>query len=167
MPRIPVSLPFPRVPDIRRMLDTRWLHEIDGSDRRRLAIATGLLVLVVVSAGWTMRALGAAFSEEPAVEAASAMPAPEVTGLAPKQRIRVRTDVQPVALQGKHLAPDMTVTISMPDARVATYGPEALSNVTSTGLTLRAIFDVPGTYHVVFRTTAGVTSNEGTIAVSR
>jgi hypothetical protein len=50
---------------------------------------------------------------------------------------------------------------------VATYGSHSITNVTPTGFTLRAIFDVPGTYRLVVRNPDGTRSNEITVPVGK
>ena len=161
---------------VRSYLD-RWMTTLGeaGASRGRmdrtqlahLAVAGVFLLVVLASAAWTIGARLVPPADGQRVEAAEALPAPVLTGLAPRQRLRPRADVQPVALSGRHFLPDMTVTITMPDGRIATYGSEALSNVTPTTLTLRAIFDLPGTYHLTFRTTTGTHSNGAAVAVAR
>ena len=139
-------------------------------DRTRFAhltVAGVFLLVVLVSAAWALGGRLVPPPDEPRVEAAEALPAPVLTGLAPKQRVRPRADVQPVALGGRHFLPDMTVTVTMPDARIATYGSEALTDVTPTTLTLRAIFDLPGTYHLTLRTSTGTHSNDAAVVVAR
>lgn len=132
----------------------------------RAAVATLIVVLVVLSATWTMKSLIGSRGSR-AVEAMAAMPAPVLTGLAPKQRVRTRTDTQPVALIGREFVDQMSVTISTPDDRVATYGSNSITNVTPTRFTLRAVFDVPGTYHLVVRNPDGTRSNEITVPVGK
>ena len=132
----------------------------------RAAVATLIVVLVVLSAAWTMKSLTGSRGSR-AVEALAAMPAPVLTGLAPKQRLRTRTDTQPVALIGREFVDRMNVTISTPDDRMATYGSSSITNVTPTSFTLRAVFDVPGTYHLVVRTPDGTRSNEITVPVGK
>jgi hypothetical protein len=145
-----------------------WLHVL-RHDRNvwRAAVATVIVVAVVVSAAWTMKSLTGARAPQAAEARPAAMPAPVLTGLAPKQRLRTRTDTQPVALTGSHLVDTMSVTISTPDDRMATYGSHSVSNVTATGFTLRAVFDVPGTYRVVVRNPDGTHSNEITLPVGK
>ena len=144
-----------------------WNLRRDATQLAHLAVAGVFLVVVVTAAAWMIGLRVVSPGEVQGVAAAEAQPAPVISGLVPKQRIRPRPDVQPVALQGRHFLPDMTVTITMPDARMATYGAEALSNVSPTRLTLRAIFDMPGTYSLTFRTPTGTHSNEVTVAVTR
>jgi hypothetical protein len=144
-----------------------WNARKDATQLAHLAVAAVFLLVVLTAAAWMIGLRVVSPAEVQGVAAAEAQPAPVVSGLVPKQRIRPRPDVQPVALQGRHFLPDMTVTITMPDARMATYGAEALTNVSSTRLTLRAIFDIPGTYHLTFRTPTGTHSNEVTVAVAR
>jgi hypothetical protein len=142
---------------------------LDRTDVGRLAVAGTLALIVILSAAWRIGAgLLAPVDDRGTVEAAAAdTPAPVVSGLAPKQRIRPRADVQPVEIRGRHFASGMTLTITMPDARIATYGPEALTNVKPASLTLRAIFDMPGTYHLAFRTRTGTRSNDVPVVVGR
>jgi hypothetical protein len=147
-----------------RSIDLRAL--LHDRNAWRAATATAIVVLVVLSATWTMKILTGARQPQ-AAEAMAAMPAPVLTGLAPKQRLRTRTDTQPVAFSGTHLVDQMSVTISAPDDRVATYGSHSITNVTPTGFTLRAIFDVPGTYHLVVRNPDGTRSNEITVPVGK
>lgn len=148
------------------------LQQMDRTDAGRVVLAGSLALIVLVSAAWRIGAhLLEPVDEQVTVEAAAETPAeapaPVVSGLAPKQRIRPRGDAQPVEIRGRHFLRDMSLTVTMPDARVATYGPEALSNVTPTKLTLRAIFDMPGTYHLVFRTPTGTRSNDTAVVVTR
>ncbi len=147
-----------------RYLD--WRALLHDRNAWRAATATAIVVLVVVSATWTMRILTGA-REPQAAEAMTAMPAPVLTGLAPKQRLRTRTDTQPVAFAGSHLVAQMSVTISTPDSRMATYGSSSISNVTPTGFTLRAVFDVPGSYDLLVRNPDGTRSNEISIPVAK
>jgi len=168
---------MPRLDDLVRSFLDRWLTTLgeawasrvrmDRTQLAHLAVAGVFLLVVLASAAWTIGARLVPPADGQRVQAAEALPAPVLTGLAPRQRIRPRADVQPVALGGRHFLPDMTITITMPDARIATYGSEALSNVTPTTLTLRAIFDVPGTYRLAFRTSTGTHSNDVTVTVAR
>ena len=147
-----------------RSIDLRAL--LHDRNAWRAAAATAIVVLLVLSASWMVKTLSGARVPQ-AAEAMSAMPAPVLTGLAPKQRLRTRTDTQPVAFTGSHLIDQMSVTISTPDGRVATYGSHSITNVTPTGFTLRATFDVPGTYHLVVRNPDGTRSNEITVPVGK
>lgn len=132
----------------------------------RAAAATAIVVLMVLSATWMMKTLTGTRVPE-AAEAMTAMPAPVLTGLAPKQRLRTRTDTQPVAFIGRELGDQMTVTIATPDDRLVTYGSHSMTNVTPTRFTLRAVFDVPGTYRIVVRNPDGTRSNEITVPVGK
>ena len=99
----------------------------------RATAASAIVIVAIVSAAWTMRALtGGRTTSVTSTVAAAEVPAPVLGGLAPKQKLRTRWDAQPIALNGTHLTDDMTVTISTPDGRVATYGSSSLSNVIST-----------------------------------
>jgi hypothetical protein len=126
-----------------------------------------IVLVVVLSAAWTIRTRATARAGRLAAQAVATAPAPVVKGLAPNQKIRTRSDVQPVAINGQHFVDGMTVTISTPDAFVATYGSVSLSNVMPTRITLRALFDVPGTYDLVVRTPAGARSNAVTFVVGQ
>ncbi len=151
-----------------RSFDWRTLLSHVRHDRRiwRAAIATIIVLAVVFSASWTMKSLTGKRVAQGA-EAMAAMPAPVLSGLAPKQKLRTRTDPQPVALTGRDLVEGMSSTISTPDGRMATYGSSSITNVRPTGFTLRAVFDIPGTYHIVVRSPDGTASNDITVAVSK
>jgi hypothetical protein len=148
-----------------RTFDWRRLPNMDGLDLRRAAVAMSIVLVVVLSAAWTIRARASARAGRLAAQTAAAVPAPVIKGLIPAQKVRTREDVQPVAIAGQHFVDGMSVTISSPNGLVATYGSESLSNVAPARLTLRALFEVPGTYHLVVRTPAGARSNEVTFVL--
>jgi len=138
---------------------------------RLTAVVAVVVAVVLLSAAWTIRAKPWTRSESlvaAAAETTSATtPAPVVQGLAPKQKLRTRTDEQPVAVTGRDFVDGMSVTISTPDGFVTTYGAESLTNVSPTRFTLRAVFNAPGSYQLVVRTPAGSRSNEVSFVVGR
>jgi hypothetical protein len=145
----------------------RRLPNLEPLNLRHAAIAFAVVAALVLSTAWTIRAKPWARSGRLVAEAAAVVPAPVVQGLVPRQKVRIRTDEQPVALAGQQFVEGMSVTISTPDGYMTTYGSESLSNVLPTRFTLRAVFSEPGTYHLVVRTPAGKRSNEVSFAVDR
>ena len=152
-----------------RSFDARRLPNLDSLNLRQAAIAVAIVAAVVLSAAWTIQVGPWARSSGVAVQAASPTPAPApvIQGLAPKTTVRSRVDEQPIPVTGQQFVAGMSVTISTPDGYVTTYGSESLSNVSPTRFTLRAIFNVPGMYHLVVRTPAGTRSNEVSFSVDR
>jgi hypothetical protein len=150
-----------------RSFDVRRLPNLDRLNLRHAAIALAIAAAVVLSATWTIRAKPWGRSGGLVAQAAAATPAPVIQGLVPKQKLRVRTDEQPIAVTGQQFVEGMSVTISTPDGFVTTYGSVSLFNVSPTRFNLRAIVNVPGTYHLLVRTPDGRRSNEVSFVVDR
>ncbi len=146
--------------------DWQRLPNLESLNLRAAAIIVAVCAVVITSAAWTIRAKPW-LRHTVAAEAAVAAPAPVLTGLAPKTKIRAQDEEQAVPLTGRDLVQGLSVTISSPDGLVTTYGAESLGDVTDTRLTIRAVFEIPGTYHLVVRTPRGTRSNEISFFVDR